>query len=327
MNISKRTPRDLETDIDRAVKILELFTDPNQSQDVRKMIPADVLRNAHGILFVRLYKVAFLVSGKYGTGVIIARRPDGTWSAPSGVSISSVGYGTQAGGQVIDSIIVMNYRGAVKAFLDGGGQLQLGLGVSLAAGPVGRSAEIAASTANGNHVAATYAYSVSKGIYGGYSFEGSKLSERVNTNQAFYGRPITAAEILTGAVPTPHSAERLYQMLHNMGAGYQPGEHFAPKKPILPPRPQNARDGQRKQSFEELPPPPYQESDMNGKNRMQYQSNPSVSSPSHQYSAYDKPSSSATDNNGYLIMDLHLHLIMAMVPYLIIDMDPHLIMD
>ncbi|OAC99132.1 hypothetical protein MUCCIDRAFT_180990 [Mucor lusitanicus CBS 277.49] len=193
------------------------------------LIPPSVLRDAHGIVFIRLYRIGFMLSAKSGTGIIIARLPDGSWSAPSGVSMSSLGFGHQAGGEVIDSIIVMNYRAAVKAFFDGGGQLQLGVGASLAAGPYGRAADVSASASNTTHIAATYAYSASKGLYLGYSFEGSKISERVNTNQAYYGRPITAREILTGAVPPTQDAAQLYDMLTAMGAGPRPGLPFAPK--------------------------------------------------------------------------------------------------
>lgn len=59
---------------------------------------------------------------------------------------------------MIDSVIVMNYRAAVKAFFDGGGQIQLGVNASLAAGPYGRAAEIAASASSASHIAATYSY-------------------------------------------------------------------------------------------------------------------------------------------------------------------------
>ena len=68
------------------------------------------------------------------------------------------GFGHQAGVEMIDSIIVMNYRGAVKAFFDGGGQLQLGASMSVSAGPLGRAADISASTANVQYISATYAY-------------------------------------------------------------------------------------------------------------------------------------------------------------------------
>ncbi|KAG2194130.1 hypothetical protein INT47_004200 [Mucor saturninus] len=278
-----RTPKELKADIQKAVQILELFTDPNKGRDVQTLIPPSVLREAHGIVFIRLYRIGFMISAKGGTGIIIARLPDGSWSAPSGVSMSSVGFGHQAGGEVIDSIIVMNYRAAVKAFFDGGGQLQLGVGASLAVGPMGRAADISASAANTSHIAATYAYSASKGLYMGYSFEGSKISERVNTNAAYYGRPITARDILTGTVPPPQDAARLYDILNSLGAGPRPGLPFAsqkskrtqsmnsstattagrPSAAILPPpvnyanRPPTTADG-----FEE-PPPPYQPNESN----------------------------------------------------------------
>ncbi|GAN10071.1 DUF500 and sh3 domain protein [Mucor ambiguus] len=283
--MSKRSPKELQSDTQRAVQILQLFTDPSKGRDVKMLIPPSVLRDAHGIVFIRLYRIGFMLSAKSGTGIIIARLPDGSWSAPSGVSMSSVGFGHQAGGEVIDSIIVMNYRAAVKAFFDGGGQLQLGVGASLAAGPFGRAADVSASASNTTHIAATYAYSSSKGLYLGYSFEGSKISERVNTNQAYYGRPITAREILTGVVPPTQDAARLYDMLTAMGAGPRPGLPFASKNAkgqTLPPtansmsspqsnfqrplpplqqqRPPRTSNNQRPNNSEDYedPPPPYQ---------------------------------------------------------------------
>lgn len=245
-----RTPKELKGDTQKAVQILELFTDPRKGRDVQMLIPPSVLRDAHGIVFIRLYRIGFMLSAKGGTGIIIARLPDGSWSAPSGVSMSSVGFGQQAGGEVIDSIIVMNYRAAVKAFFDGGGQLQLGVGASLAVGPLGRAADISASASNVNHIAATYAYSASKGLYIGYSFEGSKISERVNTNAAYYGRPISAREILTGQVPPPQDAARLYDMLNALGAGPRPGLPFASQKDK---RPQQSPPTQQQQ--QNTPPP------------------------------------------------------------------------
>ncbi|CEP16617.1 hypothetical protein [Parasitella parasitica] len=284
----KRTPKELQRDTQRAVQILQLFTDPSKGRDVKMLIPPNVLRDAHGIVFIRLYRIGFMLSAKSGTGIIIARLPDGSWSAPSGVSMSSIGFGHQAGGEVIDSIIVMNYRAAVKAFFDGGGQLQLGVGASLAAGPYGRAADVSASASGTSHIAATYAYSASKGLYMGYSFEGSKISERINTNQAYYGRPITAREILTGAVPPTQDAAKIYDMLTALGAGPRPGLPFAPKnakvqpssptagpssnfqRPLPPlqqqqqqrppPTPSNPQQSHNNEGYED-PPPPYQAHD------------------------------------------------------------------
>lgn len=160
------------------------------------------------------------------------------------------------GGEVIDSIIVMNYRAAVKAFIDGGGQLSLGVGVSIAAGPYGRSADVSTSMSR-DHIAATYSYSSSKGFYFGYSMEGSKISERVGTNTAFYGRPISAREILTGAVPPPAIAEPLYNKLEALGAGrkIQRISHIAPPAPSaqVPSAPRFSLQRHRS-DFEDAPP-------------------------------------------------------------------------
>ncbi|ORE09723.1 DUF500-domain-containing protein [Rhizopus microsporus var. microsporus] len=214
----KRSPKELCDDVQQAVQILDLFTNTAKNKDLKALIPQVILQNAHGLLFIRLIRVGMALSVKGGTGIIIARLPDGSWSAPSGISISSFGLGQMFGGEVIDSIIVMNYRAAVKAFVDGGGQLSLGVGVSIAAGPYGRSADVSTSMSR-DHIAATYSYSSSKGFYFGYSMEGSKISERVGTNTAFYGRTISAREILTGAVPPPAIAEPLYNKLEALGAG------------------------------------------------------------------------------------------------------------
>ncbi|KAK4514333.1 C-8 sterol isomerase [Mucor velutinosus] len=301
--MSKRSPKELQGDTQRAVQILQLFTDPSKGRDVKMLIPPSILRDAHGIVFIRLYRIGFMLSAKSGTGIIIARLPDGSWSAPSGVSMSSVGFGHQAGGEMIDSIIVMNYRAAVKAFFDGGGQLQLGVGASLAAGPFGRAADVSASASNTTHVAATYAYSSSKGLYLGYSFEGSKISERVNTNQAYYGRPITAREILTGVVPPTQDAAKLYDMLTAMGAGPRPGLPFAPKNAKGQPLSPTATSMSSPQSSFQRPLPPLQQQGPPRTSNNQRPNNKEdYEDPPPPYQAYDSskplPPSSSSMNNG-----------------------------
>ncbi|OZJ03272.1 hypothetical protein BZG36_04904 [Bifiguratus adelaidae] len=139
------------------------------------------------------------------------------WSAPSAIATTAIGLGHQAGGQMIESIIIMNYRAAVKAFLDGG-QLQLGVNASLAVGPYGRAGEVAASASNVRHIAATYAYSLSKGLYLGYSFEGTRISERHTTNNNFYGTTASARDILSGQIAKPWQAQPLYDALARLGA-------------------------------------------------------------------------------------------------------------
>jgi lipid-binding SYLF domain-containing protein len=47
--------------------------DPKKGRDVKTLIPPSVLREAHGICIIRLYRIGFMLSAKSGSGVIIAR--------------------------------------------------------------------------------------------------------------------------------------------------------------------------------------------------------------------------------------------------------------
>lgn len=234
---------------------------------------------------------------------VLSGKCNTTWQRAKALSTYLQGFGHQAGGEVIDSIIVMNYRAAVKAFFDGGGQLQLGVGASLAAGPFGRAADVSASASNTTHIAATYAYSASKGLYLGYSFEGSKISERVNTNQAYYGRPITAREILTGVVPPTQDAAQLYDMLTAMGAGPRSGLPFAPKNAKGQPLSPTATSmSPPHSSFQRPLPPLQQQGPPRTSNNQRPNNNEDYEDPPPPYQAYDSskppPPSSSTMNNG-----------------------------
>ena len=74
---------------------------------------------------------------------------------------TGIGAGGQIGVEQTDFVFILNTESAIKAF-SRGGNLTLGGNVSLAAGPVGRSAEASGSLMN---TAAVYSYSKTKGIY------------------------------------------------------------------------------------------------------------------------------------------------------------------
>lgn len=48
------------------------------------------------------------MSVRAGTGVAIARLPDGSWSAPSAIGTAGVGGGFQAGVEMAEFFIVLN---------------------------------------------------------------------------------------------------------------------------------------------------------------------------------------------------------------------------
>lgn len=88
--------------------------------------------------------------------------------------------------------------------------------MSVAAGPVGRSAEVAGTAGN---LAAIFSYSKTKGLFAGISLEGSVIVERKDANERFYGQKISAKKILEGGVPRPQGASDLYKALDRITSG------------------------------------------------------------------------------------------------------------
>ncbi|CAN0548133.1 unnamed protein product, partial [Ectocarpus sp. 12 AP-2014] len=45
-------------------------------------------------------QAGLFVTARVGTGLVVARRPDGGWSAPSALGSFGLGWGFQVGGEV-----------------------------------------------------------------------------------------------------------------------------------------------------------------------------------------------------------------------------------
>jgi len=104
-------------------------------------------------------------------------------------------------------VIILNTPAAVEAFAKQG-NVTLGGNLSIAAGPVGRAAEAGVALQ-----AAVYTYSRSQGLFAGISLEGTGIGTRDDTNAAYYGRPVTAGDILSGSVQPPGGARNLMAVL------------------------------------------------------------------------------------------------------------------
>jgi lipid-binding SYLF domain-containing protein len=89
-------------------------------------------------------------------------------------------------------------------------KVKLGADASVAAGPVGRTAE--AST-NAKMDAQMLSYSRSRGVFGGVSLSGATLRPDGDANDKLYGKKISAEEIVAGKVTMPPEAEQFISEL------------------------------------------------------------------------------------------------------------------
>jgi lipid-binding SYLF domain-containing protein len=158
---------------------------------------------------------------------------DNEWTAPCAIGIAGFAWGALLGAQVSDHVFLLMTDDAVRLFTSSNGRsIQLGADVGVAIGPVGRSAEADWSATTGpsrdlldkHHqgrgggggdviMAPIFTYSLSKGLYAGVSLDGRLLMTRDHVNEKFYGRAVTAHELLSGSVPNPPAAQPLYDAL------------------------------------------------------------------------------------------------------------------
>jgi SH3 domain-containing YSC84-like protein 1 len=175
----------------------------------------DLAKKAKGMLIMpQMLRGAFIVGGSGGTGLLVARDEKANqWRGPAFHTLGGASFGFQAGADAAEVIILaMTERGVTKLLSP---QVKLGVDISVAAGPVG--AGTAAGTAGLS--ADLLSFSISKGLYGGFSVDGSVAGVRASLNQAYYGKPVTPTDILVkGAVRNPH-AGGLLGAVQKLGGG------------------------------------------------------------------------------------------------------------
>ena len=184
----------------------------------------DLLKKAQGVVIAPdLLKGAFIVGLAGGNAVFLARdKQTGQWSEPAFYTIGEASFGLQAGGEASEVILLaMTHRG-VTALL--GNSVKLGGDVGVAAGPYGMGA--AASTANLS--ADILSFSRSKGLYGGISLDGAVVAVRGGLNQAYYGKEVSATDILVRHTVTNPQAARLIEDVSKSAAQKSAERHQSP---------------------------------------------------------------------------------------------------
>lgn len=143
--------------------------------------------NAKAVVIIpEKVRAGFIIGGSAGDAVMLARNKDGTWSQPTFLTVGSLSFGFQAGGEVSEIVLLVMSESGKAAIL--GSSVKLGGDVSIAAGPVGAGAK--AQTTD------VLAFSRSRGLYGGISLEGAILKTKEKWNRAYYNADVAPAEVV-----------------------------------------------------------------------------------------------------------------------------------
>jgi lipid-binding SYLF domain-containing protein len=163
------------------------------------------VKDARGLLIVpEMLKGGFVLGGSGGRGVLLVRDEDtGEWGGPAFYTIGSVSLGLQIGAKTSEVIMmIMSQKGVVALYRS---SVKLGGDISIAAGPVGATAEGATAT---NLSADYFSFARSKGAFVGVSLEGAVVKTSDEWNSAYYGRSVRPFDIIVARdVSNPESDE------------------------------------------------------------------------------------------------------------------------
>lgn len=155
-------------------------------------VPERLLENARCIAVLpKVIKGAFVWGGRRGHGVMSCRNDAGVWSPPAFVKLTGGSFGFQAGGQITDLVLFFMSEKGARSLVKS--KFILGGDATVAAGPVGRSAE---ANTDVMFNAEIYAYARSRGLFAGLSIEGAQLAVYQKWIEDYYGQRIWPEEIL-----------------------------------------------------------------------------------------------------------------------------------
>lgn len=244
-------PQSLDKESDKCARILKSFckdgfyserpTDPNAPKDGPKgkpkvlvKIPQKVIKNAVALAIFTTMRTGLWVSGAGGSGVLIARLPDGSWSPPSGLLVHTAGVGFMAGIDIYDCVLVINTPEALAAFKKV--RVSLGGEISVAAGPVGVGGIGEFDMVGERKRKPVWTYMKSRGLYAGAQVDGSIVIERNDENARFYGERLPASDILAGKLMNvPQSTRLLTEVLKEAEGRKDVNQHVLQEVDQVPP--------------------------------------------------------------------------------------------
>lgn len=213
-NLSWAHDASLDRPVAQAKQVLnEIMSTPDGS------IPEELLAKCKAIvIYPSLIKGGFIIGARYGKGVALRRdKKTGKWGPVSFSTLTGVSVGFQAGVQATDLILVVLNNNGLAGILSS--RFTLGGDMAVSVGPVGRTTEIATDL---SLKAGILSYSRSRGLFAGVALNGAVVTPDNRANTAYYGRPVSARDILLESkVPVQPSSKELADTLNDYSSRWE----------------------------------------------------------------------------------------------------------
>ncbi len=202
--LAARAQTEQQTLVDRATLTVQdmLGADSNGSE------AHNLIRRARGAMICpRVFKAGFFVGGEGGGCVMVGRLQTG-WTAPAFYGMGSGSFGLQIGIQDAEVLFIVLTEKGLHALLDS--QFKIGADAGVAIATIG--AGVQGSTTAAFH-ADIVAFSQARGLFAGVALDGGLISARSDWNEAYYGHPIAAQQIVLQGEGSNPGAEPLREVL------------------------------------------------------------------------------------------------------------------
>lgn len=199
-----RADSDAEALVEKARLTFDsMYNDPNFTELKRQV------KLAKAVLIVpSQLKIAFILGGEGGSGVLVAKDANGAWGYPAFYTIGAGSLGLQAGAQMAEAVLVIMTESGLNSIVSN--QVKLGGDLSFALGPVGAGIGGSTTTSAGADVVT---FTRTSGAYLGGSFDGAGIIKRDDWNDDFYGKGTTPHAIIYDAKVSNPKADPLRQTL------------------------------------------------------------------------------------------------------------------
>ena len=200
--------------------------------------PRMALGHARAVIICpQVFKAGFFFGASGGRCVMLARAGNGTWSYPAFYIMGGGSFGLQIGVQDSEVVMMIMTNCGLNAVLNS--SFKFGIGGSLAIAVVGGGVQGDTTAAVGADIVA---FMISRGAFAGVSLEGSILSQQTGWNQAYYGQPLDARQIVINMQGQNPGADPLREMLTRYGVPPAPPPWRLTRRPAHP-RPIRRRRG------------------------------------------------------------------------------------
>lgn len=143
------------------------------------------------VVFPQVLKAGFIIGGAGGTGVLLGRGADGSWSAPAFYTMGQASIGLQIGAEAKELVLVIMTEKGLESIIEN--QVKLGGDLSAAVGPVGKNIGASSTT---NMDVDIFSFAKNAGLFIGASVEGSILDAKEDWQAAYYGKPVSVMNVI-----------------------------------------------------------------------------------------------------------------------------------